>query len=146
MTTTNDLCSSLGLTDIEKIICESLEKDPLTANLLYKLFLRLEPKLPVITNGIEGIIKNNAIRIALRNAIMQQLPWLIGFFLIILTLLFTKTISIYAFGMLFIAAIVITIVITGLNLYLNMQGIEKIIRELKSKLRSNMDDFKSTIL
>lgn len=141
-TSTNDLCAKLGLTGMDKIVCETMAKEPLTANMLYQLITMIEPKMPILTHGIEDIIKNNATRIVMHNVILQQVPWLLSFFLIILTLVLTDTISVATFIILFISAILIAIMTVGLYLYLNEYSLEKMVKEIKLQMKANMAKFK----
>ena len=141
-TATNNLCAKLGLTGMDKIICDTMAKEPLTANMLYQLLTMIEPKLPILTHGIENIIKKNAIRIIIQNVVLQQVPWLLSFFLIILTLVLTETISIATFIILFISAILIAIMTVGSYLYLNEYSLEKMVKEVKLQMKANMAKFK----
>lgn len=141
-TATNDLCTKLGLTGMDKIVCETMAKEPLTANMLYQLITMIEPKIPILTHGIEDIIKNNATRIVMHNVILQQVPWLLSFFLIILTLVLTDTISVATFIILFISAILIAIMTVGLYLYLNEYSLEKMVKEVKLQMKANVAKFK----
>lgn len=139
---TNDLCAKLGLTGMDKIVCETMAKEPLTANMLYQLVTMIEPKIPILTHGIEDIIKNNATRIVMHNVLLQQVPWLLSFFLIILTLVLTDTISVATFIILFISAILIAIMTVGLYLYLNEYSLEKMVKEVKLQMKANVAKFK----
>ena len=99
-----DLCSTLNLTNIEKIICKSLESTPLTANLLYKLFLYIQPKLPLLTINFQSLFKNNIIKIVFFNAVLQHLSSFIFFSILLIILLVTKTIKLNTFlGLIFIS-------------------------------------------
>lgn len=145
---TPDICSSLS--GLEKEICESYADSTLTINKLYKDFKIIssiiKPKLPILTRGLEDIIKKSATHLLIQNIIAHQLPWLIGFFLIIFTLLMTGTISIFSFVILLIASVVITIIIVGLSLYSSLHTIEKTVSELKSQMKTNVDDFKKKLV
>ena len=150
MTTTstdnNDLCSSLGLSGMGLAVCQSLEKTPLTANLVYKILERIEPKFPILTDNLEDIIQNNLVKIIVQNAILQQIPWLLGFLLITLSLLITKTITISAFILLLIIATSITIIIVGFNLYSIRQQSKEIVKQVKSQIKSNVSKFKGQLI
>jgi len=142
--TNSDLCSSLGLSGNE--ICETVAKQPLTADFLYTIFEILEPKLPILTKDIVSVIKKAAVKILVRNAIMQQLPWLFGFFLIILTLLFTKTITGFSFIILFVISIVITAIVIGINLSLIRDDVEETVKRVTSQFKSNVNTLKKQLL
>jgi len=139
-----DLCSLFNLSGIEATICKTLENTPITANLLYKLFEMVEPKVPLLISGIEEILKKNATKIFIYDTIMQQLPWLISFLILITILWFNKTISIYLYMILFISVIVTTILIMAIYSYYYNQKIEKMLVELKMQMKINFDNFKKS--
>lgn len=136
-----DICSNLPSSI--KGTCELIANTPLTITMIYQLIQMIEPQISILTKGAEDIIKKNTLRIIIQNIIAQQLPWFIGFFLIIFTLLLTNVISIFTFIILLIATTVITIIIIGLNIYSSINHIEKTFTELKSQLKSNLDAFKN---
>ena len=141
-TDTNDLCSQFGLTGLELTMCKAFEKAPITANLLYNFFLKLEPKFPLLVDGLEDIVQNDIVKIIVSRTILQQIPWLIGFLIIMITLVATKTIGAGVFLLLSILMILITAGIVSVNLYFTRQQSRDLIQQIKSRLKSNMAEFK----
>ncbi len=88
-----DFCSTLNLSGAELAVCQAFEKTPITINLLYKMFEFVEPKLPILTNGIEHTVKKNTIDIFVKNTILQQLPWFLSFIMLVVVLRVLKVIS-----------------------------------------------------
>ena len=142
----SDFCSLLNLTDLEKSICQSLEKTPITANMLYQIFETVEPKFPILTTGIDGIIQKYTTKTFIRDGIFQQLPWLITFFILILMLAIIGVIPVSIFVILLIISILITGAIIYFYLRYNKTNAENLINEIKTQIRTNIGNFKSSVL
>ena len=142
MTDPDDLCSKFGLSGLELSICKSMEKAPLTANLVYKLFSRIEPKLPVLADGIKDIVQGGVVKIIIQYSLLQQIPWLIGYILIALVLISTQVITTSIFILLILIAFGVAAAITVLNLYTIKQQSKDIIQKVESRLNSNVAEFK----
>lgn len=138
-----DFCSELGLTGIDETICKSIESKPLTLNLLYKLFEIFEPQLPILMTGIENILKTNIIKIVIYSIILQQIPWLMSFCLIIIILWFSGIIPSYVAISLIIFSFIFTTFILVIYLNINLYFIEKMIKQTKTQAKLNLINFKN---
>ena len=139
-----DFCSLINLSGLEKTICQTLEKS-ITPNVLQHIFSLIEPKLLLLTNGIEQIIQRNAIKIFLYDTIILQLPWLITFFILVFVLWISGVIKGDTLIILFILAIIVTAGFIALYLYLNKRNIDILIYQTKAQLNTNISNFKKSV-
>lgn len=138
--TSPDFCSRLNLPAIEQGICKAAE------SLVYKVYEHVEPKLPILTNGIEEIIKKNATKIFIYDTIMQQLPWFITFLILIIILRISRTITTYVFLILLIFVILITGILIAAYMYYNKNNLEKLVNETRSQFNLNIRNFRQSVL
>ena len=140
----NDLCSTFNLSGTSLNICNALEKMPLTANFLYNIYKKIEPKLPILTYGIQNNINQNIKKINIENTILIQLPWILCFWALIAILWYFNIINNRVFIALIIFSILITAVIIIIYLYLYKRSTENLMNEIKTQLTTNFKKFKNS--
>lgn len=139
-----NICSNFNLSGINEIICNSLESTPIITNFINKLLENLEQKYTILSNGIEPIIKKYIIKIIIQNVIIQQLPWLMNFWFLIIILWLTKVISFNIFICLFLFSILFTFVMIIIYFQTNLYYFEKLIDDVKLQTKTNLNDLKKS--
>jgi len=141
--TSSDFCSVLNLSGTNETICKTFENTPLTLNLIYRFFGIIESRIPLLTNGLEDIVKKNATKIFIQDIILQQAPWFISFLLMIIVLWSLKIISAGVFFFLLIISILITAILITVYSYRYKYNVEKLINEIKTQTKTNINNFKN---
>lgn len=141
MSSTPDLCSSLGLTGISQTICKSFETQPITLQLLYTMYEIVKPKLGLLTTGYEGIIRNNLRGIIIQNIILNQLPWLIAFVLLLLILWSYGVITGLMTAGIMVLTFFTTVVTIVISLLLNRASVYNTVDAINAQTKYNFTLF-----
>lgn len=135
-----DICSQLNLSGTVKSVCEMLVPP------LYELYQTIEPKLPILTAGLNDIIQKDQERFFIHNAIYQQLPWLVSFIALAIVLVIIKVMPFYLAVLLVILALLVTAMLVYLNLESNKRNIDRLIDDVQAQVSTNVANFEKSFI
>lgn len=142
----SDFCSLFNLTGLEESICQTLEKQPITPEILYNVYTKVEPKFPTLTTNLENIIKQNSRKIFVYDTIFQQLPWFIMFLILIILLGVGKVLRLSVVIILIIIMVLLTATFMYFYIKFNNDNIQNLINEINTQLGTNVANFRQSVL
>ena len=135
-----DFCSQLDLSAFQAGICKQAQE------VAYKAWDRIDPNLPLLTHGIEDTIRRNATRVFIYETIMQQLPWIISFIMLIIILWMFGILPTFAVFVILILSILATVIIIVIYMNQIKSNTEKLINELREQWNYNVNNFSNAVL
>ena len=142
----SDLCQRLGFTGNALNTCRNLEENVLTPAGIYSLIQSILNRSPQFLTGIPEIIKDRIVRIASATIISQQLPWFIGFIIILVVLAVTKIISPLLAVLLGVLLIVIVFIVNSIMLNSIRRNVDTMILDVRNQIGRNWETNRNTIL
>lgn len=141
------LCGSLS-PDNQTIClstCESIANCALTPNILYTFINGLATNSYKVLSGVGNIIKNKISSLAFRLAIYQQIPWLLGFLILMIALVVTKTIYLATAILLFFVVILIAVLFIYISLTNTANTLINAFNEVRQRVVTNFNNSKDQI-
>ena len=135
----NDFCSLLNLSGFEASLCETFEKQ------LTPVYNKVESNLPVLTNNLENVVKQNSKRIFIYDTIFQQLPWIIMFLILIILLGVTGVLRVSAIIILIIIMLIVSAIFMYCYIKFNNDNVQNLISDINTQLGTNLTNFKNSI-
>lgn len=141
-----DLCQRLGFTGNALNTCRNLEQNVLTPAGIYSLVQSIATRTPQLFNGIPELIRNRIISIASATIISQQLPWFIGFIIILVILTISKIISPLLAILLGVFLIVILFIVNGIMVNSIRRNVDTMILDIRNQIGLNWENNRNNIL
>jgi hypothetical protein len=135
-----DICSILNFTGLEASLCQSFEKQ------IAPLYSKINSNIPVLTNNLENIVKQNSKKIFIYDTIFQQLPWIIMFLILIIILAYTGVIKISTVIILIAIMLIVSAIFMYFYIKFNTDNVQNLINDINTQLGTNITNFKNIIL
>jgi hypothetical protein len=138
----NALCPA---TQIDPTKCQSLctsrfANCPLTPSTLYTFVAGIFDVRDTLFAGIANSIESLASSLTLRLAIYQQIPWLIGFFILLTFLSFTGVMSTLTGFLIFTVAIFFVVIFVYFTVTDTTNTVRSIISNIETQIAGNYPD------
>ena len=141
----NDFCSLFNLTGLDESICQTLEKQPITPNMLYTVYGKVSPNFSILTTNVENIIKQNAQKIFIYDTIFQQLPWIIMFLVLIIFLGVTGVLRVSVVVILIIIMLIVSAIFMFVYVKYNTNSVQNLINDINAQMGTNINNFKKSV-
>lgn len=142
----SDLCTRLGFTGNALNTCRNLEQSSLTPGGIYALVNNVLQRSPQLLTGIPETIKNSIVNIVSTTMISQQLPWFIGFVIILIVLAVTKVITPLVAILLGVLMIVLAFIVFSIMINSVKKNVDNLVSDLQRRVGQNWEQNRNTIL
>ena len=135
----SDICSRLGLTGVALTACRNLENTISTTNVYTALQIILS-RSPQLTSGLTDIIKSHVVSAATSAVLAQQLPWIIGYIIILVILTTKQIITPLTLVILVVVMVIILLIINALMVRSLKRNVDTLVQDIRQQIERNLSN------